>query len=82
MRLNNTAHNIANVNTDDAKRLRTEQVESPSGGTEARTRVSDEEIDLAEEAIELRHAKRDAELAAAVTARQADIEDSVIDILA
>ncbi len=81
-RLSNTAHNIANVNTEDAQRLRTEQVAVPSGGTEAVTRVTDEDIDLGSEAVELSVAKNDAEVAAAVTRRMADIDRSVIDILA
>lgn len=48
-----SAHNIANVNTDDYRPLRTIEEESPAGGSSARVvRDATPGVDLAGEAVE------------------------------
>lgn len=82
LRQNNTAHNIANINTKGAGRLRTEQVATKEGGTRAFTVPTKEEIQLATELMEQRIAKGQVGIAARVFKVQNAIEKSILDILA
>ena len=78
----NVAHNIANLNTEGAQRLRTEQSNTPTGGTRAATFATGEDIDLAAELVELRLAKLQTEASAQAFRVAADIEGRILDILA
>ena len=78
----NVAHNIANLNTEGAHRLRTQQSDTPAGGSRTQTLATGEDIDLAVELIELRLAKLQTEASAQVFRISADVEDSILDILA
>ena len=87
IRQRNAAHNIANLNTESATRLRTEQVatrvgRSGAGGPRAHTVPTKEEIDLATELMEQRIAKGQVGIAAHVFKISNNIEDSILDILA
>ena len=82
VRFANTAHNVANLSTPGARRLETVQAARQGGGVEASTRVGTRGIDLAEEAIELRSAKTQADVAARTIRSIAETDRSVIDLLA
>ena len=78
----NVAHNIANLNTEGARRLRTEQTDTPAGWSRAGTFATGEDIDLAAELVELRLAKLQTEASVHAFRISAEVEESILDILA
>ena len=51
-RLAVSSHNLANLNTQDYKALRSHQVESPSGAPELHVERSDQAVDIVHERLE------------------------------
>lgn len=82
LRLGNAAHNIANLNTEGATRLRTEQSALEGGGVHAETRTTPQTIDLAEEIIGLREAETQVGLASKFFQVVQETEGRLVDELA
>jgi len=82
-RRNASAHNVANVLTEDFKPLRTEQSESPSGGSRAEVRQAEEprEVDLAQEFVSSSVADVQARASLRVLDTELDLVGSIIDIV-
>ncbi len=80
-RQGNVAHNIANLNTEGARRLRTEQFDVSTGGTAVSTTVTSEPIDLPTELIEQRLAARQAQVAGLAFQTLDKMDETLLDIL-
>jgi flagellar hook protein FlgE len=82
--LDNTANNVANVNTENYKPLETSMHESSNGAVTAYTKRSEEadQVDLSKEAVDLIIAEAGVKANMNVLKTAQETEKSVIDILA
>ena len=80
-RLDDAARNIQNISREGARRVRTEQVETPSGGTRAISVQTEERIDLVGEMIEQIRAREEIGMSASYLRIHADLDRNVLDIL-
>jgi flagellar basal body rod protein FlgG len=82
-RLNGTAANLANVNTDGYKPIETTFREAPAGGVNAVMSASTnaDSVDLSREAVELSTIKSGFEASLQVFKTAEETEKSIIDIL-
>ncbi len=83
-RQSNSAHNVANLLTDDYRNHRTRQVEREAGGTQASTQIDSEArpVNLAQEVVQQKLATVQAEASARVIDTALDLERRVLDIFA
>ena len=80
--LNNTANNIANVNTETYKALETTMQENVGGGVTATTsRTNADRVDLSKEVVDMMIAKDGMQANIAVVRTTSETQKSVIDML-
>ncbi len=84
VRMRNSAHNVANLVTDDFHNHRTVQASRAGGGSTATTRVdtSPREVSLVHEIVEQSRAKIQFKASARVIATDLDMKGTLLDALA
>jgi flagellar hook protein FlgE len=81
-RVRNSAHNVANLTTEEFHNLRTRQVEQPGGGVRAET-VRDAEprpVDLARERVDQILARVQAQASQRALETQLELTGSLVDL--
>ncbi|MDP6980779.1 MAG: flagellar basal body rod protein [Myxococcota bacterium] len=84
VRMRNSAHNVANLVTDDFHNHRTVQTSRAGGGSSATTRIdtSPRPVSLAHEVVEQIRAKTQFKASARVIATNLDMKGTLLDTLA
>ncbi len=84
LRISNSAHNVANMTTENFRNRRTVQTASEGGGTAAHTQVDREpaQVDLAREAVDQMVASSQFKANARTIATALDVRGSVLDLFA
>ena len=78
-----SAHNVANLTSDEFRPLRVTQAERAGGGTRARVQRTPqpEEVDLARESVEQIRARVQLEASVGVIRAEAETKGSLVDLL-
>ena len=79
-RVNTTAHNLANSNTQEFRANRTLQSENTGGGTQARVEQTQQSTSVSDELVELTLAKHHANASARVFETALDLQGTLLDI--